>query len=259
MAVDERVERPRRPCYWKHLSSSAFQSWALLPELACQLSVTSATFHPLWRTPAARVWAEVTPTSITAQWGQLRIDCVTLCMSAKCFRFLFWWVGSFFKSKRNCNVRTGKMFPVKFSRIRCQCLNFSFPRWIHLEVVQQQVLLKFLLDMTQLTTALKWQLRVSAVGLALSNLFSVAKYQWIVSNNPCGIQTICLILFLNCTCLAAWPQGFILGFLNLVGAQRNVLILEPDLNEKFILLHDISIVWGYNLLLRTTSSGIYIT
>lgn len=107
-----------------------------------------------------------------------------------------------------------KHFPVKFSRIRCQCLNFSFPRWIHLEVVQQPVLLTFLLDATQLTTALKWQLWVSAVGLALSNLFSVAKYQWIVSNNPCGIQTICLILFLNCTCLAAWPQGFILGFLN---------------------------------------------
>lgn len=95
-----------RLCCWKHLSSAAFQTWAALPELACQLSVTSAPFHPLWRTPAARVWAEVTPTSSTAQWGQLRNDCFMLCMSAECF--CFDGLLTFFKSEENGRTKLVK-------------------------------------------------------------------------------------------------------------------------------------------------------
>lgn len=170
MAVDKGVERPHRPCYWKHLSSSAFQTWALPTQ--CDVSYLSS---PLEDTSSACLsWSDNNKHHRSVGSAQDWL-CHVVYVSEMFSFFCFDGLVHFSSPKEIVRTELVKDFPVKFSRIRCQCLNFGFPRWIHLEVVQQQVLLTFLLDATQLTTALKWQLWVSAVGLAWSNLFSVAK------------------------------------------------------------------------------------
>lgn len=160
------LKTPQQLCF----SDVSSAPWVGMPT-QCDVSYLSPPLEDTSSVSERKWQQQASPLSGVS--SGLIVSCCVCQRNVFVFFVLMGWF--IFQVRRNCKNRTGgKNVPVKFSMIRCQCLNFSFPCWIHLEVVQQPVLLTFLLDTTQLTTALKWQLWVSAVGLALSNLFSTS-------------------------------------------------------------------------------------
>lgn len=167
------AERLSCRCGWKHLSGSSAQTLSWHANSVWR----QPPFIPSGRHQAARVWAQVTPTTTTTQvhcsagssqdWSCHVVDVSETFPSA--------WFGRFqFRAEE-----TGRKMVKSPGEEDTADLA---PLFCRKETLPQVVLLQvFALprDTTQLTTALKWRLWVNAVGLAGSHFISVVKYRWI--------------------------------------------------------------------------------